>query len=36
MKEYQARAIEILNSYPESPYRESLLTMVNYVIDREK
>jgi len=36
MKEYQARAIEILNSYPDSPYRESLLTMVNYVIDREK
>ncbi len=36
MKEYQAKAVEILNSYPESPYRESLFTMVNYVIDREK
>jgi octaprenyl-diphosphate synthase len=36
MKEYQSRAIEILHSYPDTPYRESLLTMVNYVIDREK
>lgn len=36
MKEYQARAIEILDFYPDSSYKESLLTMVNYVIDREK
>jgi octaprenyl-diphosphate synthase len=36
MKEYQSRATEILHSYPDTPYRESLLTMVNYVIDREK
>lgn len=36
MKEYQGKAIDILNSYPDSPYRESLFTMVNYVIDREK
>jgi len=36
MKEYQAKATEILNVYPDSPYKESLLTMVNYVIDREK
>lgn len=36
MKEYQARATEILDDYPDSPYKDSLLTMVNYVIDREK
>ena len=36
MKEYQAKATEILDDYPDSPYKESLLTMVNYVIDREK
>lgn len=36
MKEYQVKATEILNDYPDSPYKDSLLTMVNYVIDREK
>ncbi|WP_457617436.1 polyprenyl synthetase family protein [Lutibacter sp.] len=36
MKEYQAKALELLNSYPNSPYKESLLTMVNYVIERKK
>jgi octaprenyl-diphosphate synthase len=36
MKEYQAKATEILDDYPDSPYKDSLLTMVNYVIDREK
>ena len=36
MKEYQAKATEILNVYPDSTYKDSLLTMVNYVIDREK
>ena len=36
MKEYQTRALDILSMYPESPYRDSLVTMVNYVIDREK
>jgi len=36
MKEYQAKATDILNAYPDSPYKDSLLTMVNYVIDREK
>jgi octaprenyl-diphosphate synthase len=36
MKEYQKAAVEILDTYPDSPYKESLLTMVNYVIDREK
>ncbi|MCP4884225.1 MAG: polyprenyl synthetase family protein [Flavobacteriales bacterium] len=36
MKEYQLAAIKILKEYPTSPYKASLLTMVNYVIDREK
>lgn len=36
MQEYQAKATEILDDYPDSPYKDSLLTMVNYVIDREK
>jgi len=36
MKEYQEAAISILDTYPQSPYKASLLTMVNYVIDREK
>ncbi len=36
MKEYQTKAFDILNTYPESPYKESLSTLVNYVIEREK
>lgn len=36
MKEYQEKALNILNTYPDSPYKESLKTMVNYVIEREK
>ncbi len=35
MKEYQTKALNLLNSYPESEYKESLITMVNYVIDRK-
>ncbi len=36
MKEYQKKALVLLDSYPESPYKESLTLMVNYVIDRKK
>ena len=36
MKEYQSKALAILNNYPDSPYKESLLIMVNYVIERKK
>ena len=36
MTEYQKAALSILEPYPESPYKESLQTMVNYVIEREK
>ena len=35
MKEYQQNALQILKTYPDSPYRDSLITMVNYVIERE-
>jgi len=36
MKEYQQKALKILDDYPESPFKSSLITMVNYVIEREK
>ena len=36
MKEYQHKALEILNVYPDSPYKDSLVSMVNYVIERKK
>lgn len=36
MTEYQQAALNILETYPDSPYKESLQTMVNYVIEREK
>ena len=32
----QQQALAILQSYPNSPYKESLELMVNYVIDRKK
>ena len=35
MKEYQSKALELLEIYPESSYKNSLLTMVNYVIERK-
>lgn len=36
MKEYQKKAFEVLDPYPESEFKTSLQLMVNYVIDREK
>lgn len=36
MKDYQQLALQILNKYPDSPYKKSLELMVNYVIDRKK
>ncbi|MEL6810232.1 MAG: polyprenyl synthetase family protein [Bacteroidota bacterium] len=36
MKKYQQEALEILQKYPASLYKESLELMVNYVIDRKK
>ena len=35
MKEYQSNALKILDAYPDSEYKTSLITMVNYVIDRK-
>ena len=32
---YQEQAIEILNSYPDSEFKTSLLTMINYVVERK-
>ncbi len=36
MKEYKKNALTILDDYPDSPYKKSLVTMMNYVIEREK
>lgn len=36
MKQFQAEAQDILNTYPDSDYKTSLELMVNYVIDRKK
>jgi octaprenyl-diphosphate synthase len=36
MKQFQAEALELLQTYPESKYKNSLELMVNYVIDRKK
>ncbi|XCF07207.1 polyprenyl synthetase family protein [Tamlana crocina] len=36
MKQFQSEALEILENYPDSEYKNSLKVMVNYVIDRKK
>lgn len=36
MKDFQQRALALLEEYPESPYKDSLILMVNYVIERKK
>lgn len=36
MKQFQQQALQILQDYPESEYKNSLVLMVNYVIDRKK
>jgi len=36
MKEYQQKALQILDKYPDNPAKESLKLMVNYVIERKK
>ncbi len=36
MKEFQEEALLILKEYPDSPYKDSLILMVNYVIERKK
>jgi octaprenyl-diphosphate synthase len=36
MTEFVTKALEILNQFPESSYKNTLVLMVNYVIDRKK
>ena len=36
MKEFQQQAMELIKPYPDSPYKDSLVLMVDYVIDRKK
>ena len=36
MNDYQAKALEILNKYPNSSYKDSLILMMDYVINRKK
>ena len=36
MKEYQTKALTILETYPESEFKNSLRTMINYVVERKK
>ncbi|WP_296634655.1 polyprenyl synthetase family protein [Polaribacter sp.] len=35
MNSYKNKAITILNNYPESPYKDSLLKMIDYVVARK-
>ncbi|WP_139956802.1 polyprenyl synthetase family protein [Flavicella sediminum] len=36
METYKNKALAILNTYPESQYKSSLLTMIDYVVNRKK
>ena len=36
MEMYQQEALQLLADFPNSPYKESLISMVNYVIERKK
>lgn len=36
MKDFQQQAMELIKPYPDSPYKDSLVLMVDYVIDRKK
>ena len=36
MKQFQDEASQILNTYPDSEFKNSLELMVNYVIERKK
>ncbi len=35
MLQFQQEALQLLNYYPESPFKEALILMVNYVIERK-
>ena len=36
MKDFQTQALHLLDQYPDSEFKKSLILMVNYVIDRKK
>ena len=36
MNTFQKEALALLDYYPDSPYKSSLILMVNYVIERKK
>ncbi|MDG1570884.1 polyprenyl synthetase family protein [Robiginitalea sp. M366] len=36
MQEFKAEALQMLQAFPESPYRSALELMVNYVVDRKQ
>ena len=36
MKAFQTEALQLLETYPDSEYKNSLKLMVNYVIERKK
>ena len=36
MIEFQQKALQLIQNYPQSDYKESLIMMVNYVIERKK
>lgn len=36
MRQFSSEALQILDEFPESEYKNSLITMVNYVMEREK
>ena len=35
MNDYKSKALSILNNYPDSPYKASLLQMIDYVVERK-
>jgi octaprenyl-diphosphate synthase len=36
MIQFQQEALQLIENYPESDYKNSLIMMVNYVIERKK
>ncbi len=36
MIQFQQEALQLLDNYPKSEYKDSLIMMVNYVIERKK
>ena len=35
MNDYKNRALTILENYPSSPYKDSLIQMIDYVVERK-